>query len=98
MTSRDFCFWLQGSFELSDTDELTVKQVKLIKKHLNMVFKHEIDPSMGDEKHQNELNEIHSDIKPSDSNFSDFGPKPSPKHVLGLHGWYDPNDGLILRC
>lgn len=32
----------------------------MIKNHLNLVFKHEIDPSMGDAKHQHELNAIHS--------------------------------------
>ena len=34
-------------------------------KHLNLVFKHEIDPSMGGEAHQNELNKIHNPF-PSD--------------------------------
>ena len=32
----------------------------MIKKHLALVFKHEIDPSMGDDKHQEELNSIHN--------------------------------------
>jgi hypothetical protein len=62
MTSRDFAFWLQGFFEISGTDEINKEQVIIIKKHLNLVFKHEIDPSMGDQKHQDELNEIHNDI------------------------------------
>lgn len=59
MTARDFAFWLQGLFELTDTKELDAKQTDLIKKHLQLVFKHEIDPSMGDDKHQQELNDIH---------------------------------------
>ncbi len=63
MTSRDFCYWLQGYFEVSEPKTISEKEVQMIKKHLNLVFKHEIDPSMGDGKHQAELNEIHG--KPS---------------------------------
>jgi len=44
MNTIDFCFWLQGYFEISDTDELTIDQVRAIKRHLSLVFKHEIDP------------------------------------------------------
>lgn len=44
MNSIDFCFWLQGKFELDNSDSLTENQVKIIKNHLNLVFKHEIDP------------------------------------------------------
>ena len=59
MTSRDFCFWLQGFFELTDADDLDSTQVKHIKNHLNLVFKHEIDPSMGNQVKQEELNKVH---------------------------------------
>lgn len=59
MTSRDFAFWLQGFFEVSNAETITKEQTQLIKNHLNLVFKHEIDPSMGDDKHQAELNAIH---------------------------------------
>ncbi len=44
MNSVDFCFWLQGFFEISSLDSLTDKQVEVIKSHLHLVFKHEIDP------------------------------------------------------
>lgn len=49
MTSRDFCYWLQGFFELAGTEAafLTTEQSKIIRAHLNMVFRHEIDPSYG---------------------------------------------------
>ena len=64
MTSRDFCYWLQGLFELGDTQSgLNEKQTDTIRKHLAMVFKHEIDPGMGDEKHQGELSGIHDEPK-----------------------------------
>ena len=60
MTSRDFCFWLQGFLEITNTKEISEDQVVMIRKHLNLVFKHEIDPSMGDEAHQNMLNNVHN--------------------------------------
>lgn len=60
MTSRDFVYFLQGMFELTDVKKLDEKQTELIKRHLALVFKHEIDPSMGNNKHQKELNDIHS--------------------------------------
>lgn len=63
MTSRDFCFWLQGYFELArqpgDASPLHHTQIDVIKAHLALVFKHEIDPSMGDAKHQADLNATH---------------------------------------
>ena len=60
MTSRDFAFWLQGFFEVANPSTIGSKETDMIKKHLNLVFKHEIDPSMGDTEHQVELNQIHS--------------------------------------
>jgi hypothetical protein len=60
MTSRDFAYWLQGYFEINPDDLPNKEQINIIKKHLNIVFKHEIDPSMGDAKHQMELNNIHN--------------------------------------
>ena len=60
MTSRDFTYWLQGFFEVSNAETMTKEQTEVVKRHLNLVFKHEIDPSMGSDKHQQELNEIHN--------------------------------------
>lgn len=60
MTSRDFCFWLQGVLEVGQPKQLNKTQIDIIQKHLNLVFVHEIDPSMGDEKTQTKLNNIHS--------------------------------------
>lgn len=110
MTSRDFCYWLQGYFEIANADNLgvsmTENQVDMIQKHLNLVFKHEIDPSMGDETHQQELNTIHN--KPSlqhlgqkygfEVTHADFGPSPGAGYVCHpLYGWYDPKNGQP-RC
>ena len=71
MTSRDFAFWLQGYFEVSNPVQIGKVETEQIKKHLALVFKHEIDPSMGGPEHQEELNQIHShtgssNTKPSD--------------------------------
>ena len=63
MTSVHFAYWLQGFFEISDSDTLTEKQVKMIKAHLNLVFKHEIDPMILDGKsdlEKFEYTEIHN--------------------------------------
>lgn len=95
MTSRDFCYWLQGYFEIHHqhrgTEPLTADQVDMIKKHLSMVFVHEIDPSYG-EHDQNLLNAIHSSqttvlppVKPYKPNKIQFG---------GI----DPKTGLVARC
>lgn len=65
MTSRDFCYWLQGFFEVSKTKEVNAEQTELIKKHLNMVFAHEIDPSFGGPEKQEILDKIHNGPLPS---------------------------------
>ncbi len=64
MTSVGFAYWLQGYFELTNPKSINEEQTELIKRHLSLVFKHEIDPSMGDEKVQEELNKIHSSMTP----------------------------------
>lgn len=56
MTSRDFCYWLQGYFELTPAPHLTARET-MISQHLAMVFKHEIDPSIPDPT--GELQAIH---------------------------------------
>lgn len=38
MSSEQFVYWLQGYFEISDSNSLTEEQVKMIKKHLDLVF------------------------------------------------------------
>jgi pentose-5-phosphate-3-epimerase len=60
MTSRDFCYWLQGYFELTNPTELNFNQIETIRKHLDMVFIHEIDPTFGGQKEQDKLNNIHN--------------------------------------
>ena len=64
MQSRDFAYWLQGFFEISDAKAMTESQVEIVKKHLALVFVHEIDPAMGPKAHQDQLNKIHTGIVP----------------------------------
>ncbi len=84
MTSREFCYWLQGYFEINNNqprepafaDSLNPEQVKAIRAHLALVFHHEIGPSYGEKKKQDALNKIHQG-----SSFSKV-----------------PNGDILLRC
>ncbi len=64
MTARAFAYWLQGYFELAEPKELTPDQLKIVKNHLNMVFKHEIDPEIEKTTPASILNHLH-DGKPN---------------------------------
>jgi hypothetical protein len=71
MTSRDFAYWMQSLFEVAEMTTFNKKQTEIIKRHLAMVFVHEIDPSMGNEEHQGKLNSIHNpDVVVSNSSTS----------------------------
>lgn len=41
MTPENFCYWLQGFFELENPAALSVQQVQQIKDHLQLVFRKE---------------------------------------------------------
>ena len=100
MTSRDFAYWLQGFFELNNPKTIGERETDLIKRHLNLVFKHEIDPSMGDEKQQEIYNQIHhGNMFPTteEEAVAMWGEKPSPEYEFGIHGWYNPKEGQP-RC
>jgi len=77
MTSRDFAFWLQGFFEITEPTDISSVQTEMIKAHLKLVFVHEIDPSYtNDQKKQEEMNKIHNE-KPSEIL---FGPAQFPNN------------------
>jgi len=63
MTSRDFAYWLQGFFEITQSGgapaTLTPAQVQIVQRQVSLVFKHEIDPSMGGQAHQATLSNLH---------------------------------------
>lgn len=83
MTSRDFAYWLQGYFEITrERGGMTSEQVDLIRKHLAMVFIHEIDPKAGPPGHQQKLDEAHT------------GAHADPHPTIGGVG----PSGAIYRC
>lgn len=54
MTSRDFCFWLQGYFELAGETGLDSVQVSTIRRNLALALKGD-DPTSAAETPQREL-------------------------------------------
>jgi len=38
MEFEDFCYWLQGHFEMNPSDVLSESQIKMIREHLSLVF------------------------------------------------------------
>ena len=108
MTSRDFAYWLQGFFEISGSNIVDVGQVEMIKNHLNLVFKHEIDPSLNEGKTGEEVKEL-QDVH--DGKLEK--PTPAPKKDQNavdwlkdkfqpgkLHGGWESgsSDNTLLRC
>lgn len=53
MKPDQFCYWLQGFFEISDPVELDYEEIKQIKNHLNLVFTHYLDPESNAETNVN---------------------------------------------
>lgn len=86
MTSKDFAYWLQGFFELSDPNApLTKTQVQTIKNHLELVFLHEIDPSYSDDPMvQKIFQNIHDGKKPLDGLNIENKTKPHLNHEPGI--------------
>lgn len=52
MKASEFCYWLQGYFELAQTNHVTRDQVDVIKRHLALVFVHDLDPAQVADKLQ----------------------------------------------
>ena len=43
MTPRDFCYWLQGAFEITGIQSLNAQQTTIVRKHLELVYAAEYD-------------------------------------------------------
>ena len=43
MKATEFCYWLQGMFELAEPKTLNKEQTDTIRRHLAMAFMHDID-------------------------------------------------------
>lgn len=70
MKTQEFCYWLQGYFEIHGdigAEGLSKRQVEMIRNHLALVFRHDIDPQAGSPEYREELQEIHDFGKPSGS-------------------------------
>lgn len=63
MKSVEFAYWLQGFLEITNPESISKEQTEIIKKHLALVFKHEIDPSYPNKE---ELDKIHNRPPPGD--------------------------------
>lgn len=91
MTSESFVYWLNGYIEIASAGDaeasvsLNVKQMDIVRRHLAMVFIHDIDPKAGDVAHQAKLDEAHAGAQ---------SPKPPP-WAGGGHG---PPGGPLIRC
>ncbi len=83
MTSRDFCYWLQGVFEVAKPT-LDTHQTELIRAHLMMVFVHEIDPSFPADQ-QGKLDAAHAGAPPAPAS-----PLPQSRPPAG--------PGTLYRC
>ena len=60
MKATEFCYWLQGMFELTNPQGLSPEQTTIIKQHLGLGFAHDIDPSASsDPAVQQKLNALH---------------------------------------
>lgn len=43
MTPEQFCYWLNGHFDLNGNNVLSAEQVKVIREHLALVFNQKVD-------------------------------------------------------
>ncbi|MDD3412587.1 MAG: hypothetical protein PHY47_01170 [Lachnospiraceae bacterium] len=110
MTSRDFCYWLQCSFELMKAKAFDEEQTEIIRRHLAMVFIHEIDPSMGNKEHQGKLNSIHSGMNSSSNMSNPYGAEEVESNTLSSPLTHSPlhttvnwkkhltKEGYLVRC
>lgn len=66
MKSSQFCYWLQGYFEIARAGDQSVSlnpdQIDVVQRHLSMVFHHELDPEHGDDAEQKSLQALHDGL------------------------------------
>ena len=94
MNERDFVYWLQGFFELTDSKKLTEAQVKMIKEHLALVLEKET-PALDNSEEQHRQNLIDAQlevIKPDSEKRK--SPKKNKKGISPNQ--LVPNGGLSL--
>ncbi len=85
MTARDYAYWCQGFFELAEPGPMSADQVAMMRRHLALVFKHEIDPSIdkGDPNAAQQLQAVHDGaLSPHLTPIQGFPLKPSTGDVV----------------
>ena len=98
MTPVNFCYFLQGFFEISEVDKeitLTPEQVKMIRAHLNLVFFHAIDPETLKDKSELEklkYQKIHDGAKSGETITPD-----EFKELIKKVNPIEPHPGIILQ-
>lgn len=98
MKSRDFCYWLQGLFEVAEPTSLDEKQTDLIKRHLNMVFIHEIDPSFPASQ-QKPLDDAHTpNFRPAPDSGTDRPGRDVRFAQLGQRVTLPDGRDAIIKC
>lgn len=109
MTPENFCYWLQGLFEVGKPKVLTEEQVEEIRNHLALVF-HKVTPdltvSFDTTKFMEELPLIKEEIKRETRiRLNDVFCKESNLKCYGsIHEMYNDNpvvvypDGPIASC
>jgi hypothetical protein len=68
MKPSEFCYWLQGYFEIAGVAALSAEQGEMVKRHLALVFKHELDSP----DPTGELQALHDGKLPKKPNPSDM--------------------------
>ncbi|HEY3799530.1 MAG TPA: hypothetical protein VGL58_14350 [Caulobacteraceae bacterium] len=58
MDSQSFCVWLDGLLD-GGGRALTAEETAAVRQRLSDVFRHEIDPAMGDDAHLARLRRLH---------------------------------------
>ena len=98
MTPANFCYWMQGFFEITEVNKeiiLTPEQVKMIRAHLNLVFFHAIDPETLKDKSELEklkYQKIHDGAKSGETITPD-----EFKELIKKVNPIEPHPGIILQ-
>lgn len=91
MRATEFCYWLQGLFELSGDKSLNSDQVQKIKNHLKLVFLYDIDPSYTEDPElQKVFQNIHDGKKPFDG--------VQIKRESSLDSGFNSSSSRIVKC
>lgn len=100
MKAVEFCYWLQGYFEIHGTSApcLDTKQTETVRNHLAMVFIHDIDPSYP-QGQQEALNQAHIDpVTPSAIKDALIKAQKELPDRLKIGGQHPHDPSILYRC